>query len=234
MQSIKINKNTINTIAKVVGFTLVFGIMIVMFGQFYVSTKLIVPGNSIETAKNIIAHETQFRIWIFCNLLYIINTVVLLSALYVMLKPMSHSLALIASICRLIYVIMWVVIILNMLNTSKLLNDTAYLQVFELGRLQTFAILNLRSTIDAYYIGLPFYALSSTIFCYLLFKSRYIPRTLAAFGIITSAWCVICAFVYIALPNFDKIVNLWWFDTPMVIVFELTLGFWLLFKGIKK
>ena len=235
MKSIEINENEIatNTIAKVTGFSLLFGITIVMFGQFYVSAKLIVPGNSVETAKNIIAYETQFRIWIVCNLLYITNTVVLLSVLYVMLRPMSRSLALIAAFCRFIYSIMWVVIVLNMLSTFRLLSDTAYLQVFEVGRLKAFARLNLRANTDAYYVGLPFYAFSSTIFSYLWFKSRYIPRALAVFGMIASAWCVICSFAFIALPNFDKTVNLWWFDTPMAVVFDLALGFWLLFKGIK-
>lgn len=223
-----------NRIAKVVGFTLLFGIAIVMFGQFYVSAKLIVLDNAVETARNIMTHETRFRLWIVCNLLYIINTIVLLSALYVMLKPMSPAFALIAAVCRLIYAIMWVVIVLNMLGTLRLLSDTSYLQIFETGRLQAFARLNLRSNIDAYYVGLPFYALSSTIFSYLWFKSRYIPKALAVLGMIASAWCVLCAFAFIVFPNFDKTVNLWWFDTPMAIVFEIVLGFWLLLKGIKK
>jgi hypothetical protein len=67
---------------------------------------------------------------------------------------------------------------------------------------------------------------------YLWFKSRYIPRALAAFGIISSVWCVICAFAFIAIPHFDATVGLWWFDVPMVI-FEMALGFWLLFRGLR-
>jgi len=42
---------------------------------------------------------------------------------------------------------------------------------------------------------------------------------------------VFCAFVYLIFPNFNKIVNDWWFDFPMA-VFELVLSFWLLFKGL--
>jgi len=73
--------------------------------------------------------------------------------------------------------------------------------------------------------------LASTACGYLWFKSRYIPRGLAAWGVIASAWCALCTFVFIISPSFSKVVNLWWFDTPMGI-FEIVTSFWLLFKGL--
>jgi hypothetical protein len=66
----------------------------------------------------------------------------------------------------------------------------------------------------------------------LWFKSNYIPRALAAFGVISSAWCAACTLVFYIFPHFTKVVNLWWFDSPMAI-FEIALSFWLLFKGIR-
>jgi hypothetical protein len=62
--------------------------------------------------------------------------------------------------------------------------------------------------------------------------SKYIPKALAAFGLISSAWCVLCAFVFLIFPYFNRIVNDYWFDSPMAI-FEMVVGFWLLFKGLK-
>ena len=224
---------TTNRITKITGVTLIFGIAIVMFGQFYVSSKLIVPDNAVETAKNIIANETRFRTWIICDLLYIVDNIVLLSTLYLLLKPISHSLSLVAGIFKFIYAFMWVIIVLNLLSTFRLLSDTGYSQIFDAERLQILARLNLRANTDAYYVGLPFYALASTMFGYLWLKSKFIPKTLAIFGIIASAWCVFCAFAFIALPNFDKTINLWWFDTPMAIIYDVALGLWLLFKGLK-
>ena len=38
-------------------------------------------------------------------------------------------------------------------------------------------------------------------------------------------------FVSIIPPDFSKVVNLWWFDSPMGI-FEFATSFWLLFKGL--
>jgi hypothetical protein len=36
---------------------------------------------------------------------------------------------------------------------------------------------------------------------------------------------------YYIFPDFSIAVNLWWFDSPMVI-FELALSVWLLVKGL--
>jgi len=43
---------------------------------------------------------------------------------------------------------------------------------------------------------------------------------------------VFCAFAFIVFPDFDATVNAYWFDVPMTL-FELVLGFWLLFKGLR-
>jgi hypothetical protein len=54
---------------------------------------------------------------------------------------------------------------------------------------------------------------------------------LATFSVIASAWCVLCAVVYLIFPKFTKTVNDYIFDTPMALL-ELALSFWLLFKGL--
>jgi len=218
--------------ARVAGFAVLFAMAIVIFGEFYLSARLVVPDNAADTARNILAHETRFRISIVCDLLYVASVVVLLAALYVILKPVSRTLALVAAICRLIYASMWVVTALNMLGALRLLGGGTYLRVFETERLQALARLCLSARFDTYYVGLPFFALASTVCSYLWFKSRYIPRILSAFGLISSAWCVLCALAFLVFPNFNQIVNDWLFDTPMGI-FEMATGFWLLFKGLR-
>lgn len=106
------------------------------------------------------------------------------------------------------------------------------MRAFEPERLQALAMLDLAARFDRYYGGLLFYALGATVTNYLWFKSRYIPRALAGFGLIALAWCALCTLIFIIEPRFSDIVNLWWFDTPMGI-FELLLSFWLLFKGLR-
>ncbi|HEX4537405.1 MAG TPA: DUF4386 domain-containing protein [Candidatus Acidoferrum sp.] len=111
------------------------------------------------------------------------------------------------------------------------LEDAEYSRAFGPDQLPALARLYLRG-FDAYYVGLLFWGLGATVGSYLWFKSNYIPRALAAFGVIASAWCAACTFVYYIFPDLAKVVNQWWFDSPMA-VFELALSFWLLFKGLR-
>ncbi len=204
-----------------------------VFGNFVLLNPLTVPGNAAATAQNIVAHETQFRLTVVCFLTYSLGVVVLLSALYVILKPLNPGLALVGALSRLVFAFLWLLSTLNMLSALRLLSNANYLQVFEPDRLQALAKLHLGANFDDYYVGLPFFGLAATICAWLWLKSNYIPRGLALYGVISSAWCVFCAFVYLIFPHFNKIVNDWWFDFPMA-VFELVLSFWLLFKGLKE
>jgi Domain of unknown function (DUF4386) len=218
--------------ARVAGFAFLFTFVIVILANFGINERLNVAGNAAETARNILAHERLFRIGIACDLMYCTGLVVLLTALYVILKPVSQGLALLAAFSRLVYAVMWVLMTLKCFEALRLLKGAAYLQVFEVERLQALAKLSLGARFDEYYVGLPFFALASTICSYLFFKSGFIPKALAAIGVIASAWCVVCAFAFIVFPDFNKIVNDWLFDTPMGL-FELALGVWLLFKGVR-
>jgi len=221
------------TAAKVAGWSCLLTMAIAVFGNYALLNPLLVPGNAAETARNILAHETQFRVTIVCFLAYSIGVFVLLTALYVILKPVNQGLALVGALFRLIFASLWLLTTLHMLGALRLLGSASYLQVFEPDRLQALARTYLATTFDDYYVGLPFFGLAATVCAWLWLKSNYIPKGLAVFGVISSAWCVICAFVYLILPDFAKPVNPYWFDSPMAI-FEMVLSFWLLFKGLKQ
>ncbi len=220
------------TAAKVAGLSYLLTIAIVVFANYALLNPLIVPGNAAETARNIVTHETQFRIVAVCFLIYSAGVVVLLTALYLILRPVNRGLALVAALFRLVFALLWLLTTLNLLNALRLLGSASYLQVFEANRLQALARLHIAAGFDDYYVGLPFFGLAATVCAYLWLKSNYIPKGLAAFGVISSAWCVICAFVFLIFPHFNKIVNDYWFDSPMAI-FELALSFCLLFKGLR-
>jgi len=217
--------------AKVAGFTYLITFATVVYVNFGIHDRLIV-GNSAETARNILAHERLFRIGIVGDLIYCVGVIVLLAALYVILKPVSPGLALLAAFWRLVWVLMWLAMTLNLFNALRLLSGADYLRAFEAERLQALARFYLGTRFEYYYVGLLFGALASTVCGYLWLKSHYIPRSLAVFGVISSAFCVVCTLVYYIFPNFDKIVNLWWFDTPMGL-FDIALSVWLLIKGLR-
>jgi hypothetical protein len=224
--------NSQRTAAKVAGLAGLFTMAIVVFANYGLLNPLMVPGNPAETARNIVAHEQSFRIAVTCFLIYSAGVVVLLTALYVILKPVNRGLALVGALFRLVFALLWLLTTLNLLSALRLVHGATYLQVFEADRLQALSRLNLAANFDDYYVGLPFFGLAATVCSYLWLKSNYIPKALAAFGLISSAWCVLCAFVFLIFPGFAKPVNPYWFDSPMAI-FELVLSFWLLLKGLR-
>src|SRR6266496_2842948 len=200
--------NSQRTAAKVAGVSGLFAFVIVVVGNYALLSPLLVPGNAAETARNMVAHQTQVRLALTCFLIYSASVVVLLGALYVIFRPVDRILALLGALFRLVFALLWLLAPLNLLGALRLLGSATYLQAFEADRLQTLARLQIAANFDDYYVGLPF------------------------FGVIGSAWCVFCAFVYLIFPNFNKIVNDYIFDSPMAL-FELVVSFWLLFKGLR-
>jgi Domain of unknown function (DUF4386) len=223
--------NSQRTAAKVAGVAGLVMFAIVVFGNFVLLGPLVVPRNAVDTARNILAHQTQFRAALTCFISYDIGAIVLSTALYVILAPINRGLALAGALFRAVFAMLWLIAPLNSLAALRLLGDAPYLKIFEPDRLQALARVQLAGSFDDYYVGLPFLGLAATVCAWLWFKSKYIPRGLSIFGVIVSAWCVLCAFAYLIFPNFNKIVNDWWFDFPMAL-FELIVSFWLLFKGL--
>ncbi len=222
--------NSQRTAAKVVGVSYLLTFAIVVYVHYGILWRLI-TNNAAETARNILAHETLYRIGVAGTVLFSAGVIVLLTALYVVLKPVNRGLALTAALSWLVWAFMWLMMALNYFHALQLFKGADYLKVFEVERLQAWAMLYFRMGFDVYYIGLLFWGLASTICACLWFKSRYIPRALSAFGVLSSAFAVACTLALFINPNFDKIVGLGWFDSPMGL-FDIALSLWLLFKGL--
>ena len=219
--------------AKVAGLAYLITFIVVVFANFGIHDRLNVTGDAAGTARKILEHESLFRLGIVLDLVYCIGIVALIAALYVIFRPVSQHLALLATFLRLVFVIAWFVMTLQLFDVLRLLHAADYLRVFEAGRLQALAKMYLAARFDRYYGGLLFYGLSTTVTSYLFYKSRYIPRAFAAIGVASCAWCAFCALVFLLVPGFSNVVNLWWFDTPMGL-FEIAASFWLLFRGLRQ
>jgi len=74
------------------------------------------------------------------------------------------------------------------------------------------------------------FSIGSLIFFYLFFKSKYIPGAISVFGIFASVMVTLVGFAMLVSPSHSGIIQLGWI--PMLIA-EITLGFWLLFKGLR-
>jgi hypothetical protein len=223
--------NSQRTAAKVTAVTYLINFALVIYVYYGIIWRLTTE-NVAETARNILAHEQFFRTGIALNILYSAGIFVLLTALYVVLKPVNKGLALLAAFWWVVYAFTWLFMSLNDFDALRLLKGADPLQAFDAQRLQALAGFTLHTNFDRYYIGLLFWGLASTVCACLWFKSRYISRALAAFGVVSSAFAAFCSFALFINPNFDKIVGLGWFDSPMGL-FDIALSFWLLFKGLR-
>src|SRR5438094_3291344 len=170
--------NSQRTAAKVAGWSGLITFAIVVFGNYVLLNPLAVSGNVAATAQNVVAHQTQLRITVVCFLTYSLGVVVLLTALYVILKPVNPGLALVGALFRLVFALLWLLSPLNLLAMLRLVSNANYLQAFEADRLQGLARLHLYDTFDDLHFCFPFYAFAVALCAWRLFNSHYIMRTL--------------------------------------------------------
>src|SRR5256714_14242427 len=115
--------NAQRTAAKIAGVAGLVAFGLVVFGNYVLLDPLIVPRNAADTARNILAHETQFRVALTCFIAYGIGAIVLLTALYVVLAPVNRELALAGALFRLVFAMLWLSAPLNSLGALRLLGD---------------------------------------------------------------------------------------------------------------
>jgi hypothetical protein len=93
---------------------------------------------------------------------------------------------LLAAFLRIVEVPVGVAATVNSLMAVQLLSSPRYLEVFEAGQLHALSRLARNAFGFGQDIGFIFVGLGSTVFAYLLLRSRYIPRILAGWGVFAS------------------------------------------------
>lgn len=216
--------------AKIVGLLYLPAFILLAVANFGVLEPIIGSGDPGHIARNILSSETDFRLAAMGILLYGVSTLVISAAIYIILRPVNQVLSLLALLGRAVNGLIWILVVVNLLTALRILAQPEYSELLP-GHQQVLARLFL-SGFDQYYVGLLFWSASATIGGFLWLKSGLIPRTIAILGIIASAWCAFCSFALLVDPAFQKIVNLWLFDTPMVL-FEVVLSFLLLARAMR-
>jgi len=179
-------------------------------------------------AANILAHELLFRTGIACEMIMYLLVIVLSLSLYQILKVVDKNLAFSALFFRFgealtgsILVILSGLIPLLLLKSSP---SNAEIQSASL--LETF--LNLR--IIGLNVVLIFVGVGGTLFCYLFYRSRFVPALLALWGIVTYISMFLLGFVNILAPDRPAMIETILFGSGAL--FEALFGLWLLIKGV--
>ena len=219
------------TAAKVAGSLYVTVMAISLFAELYLRAPLLVRGDAVRTAQNIVAAEFRFRLSIVSILMMVVGNIVLLFALYIVLARVNRHLALLAAFFRVVECAIFAVSAFSDFIALRFLGDADYLRVFQKDQLQALARSFIGARHDAGLIGGIFLGVGSTLFAYLWFKSRYIPRALAAWGILASLALAVGILGMMLFPALAPILGAaYW--APFFI-FEVFLGLWLLIKGIQ-
>ena len=120
------------------------------------------------------------------------------------------------------------VITISSFSVLSLAGGAEYLEAIETGQLHAFTMWAIGLHEAGFSVSPIFLGLGSAAFSYLLFKSRYVPRALGAFGVFSSLLMTTCALVIIVFPGIATIAIS---GLVPLLIYEITLGLWLLLKG---
>lgn len=216
--------------ARIAGFTYLLIIVIGVLNASVVDPELIVSGNDAATATNILANDLLFRLGIATTLIMYASVVVLSWALYVLLKTVNKNLALLGMLLRSGEAILGAASVLVSFLALVVLNELGHSSGFETKHLQALAGLLLNVRTPGLDIVLLFVGLGGTPFFYLFYTSRYIPRTLATWGILTYVSMAVLSLLSILLPDHPVIIETLLYG--LGAAFEVVIGCWLLIKGV--
>ncbi len=204
------------------------------FAVGFVFDSLIVPGDAAATANNLENSEMLFRAGIFSWLLIFILDVLVAWGLYVFLKPVNKSLSLLTAWLRLAYTAILGVALLNLVFVLLLSSGADYLKAFESEQLQALVLLFLNAFDGIWSVGLVVFGLHLFLLGYLVFKSGYVPKILGVLLIIASFGYLLTDGANLLLPNNEAFISTleMIFMLPMILG-EVGLALWLLFKGLK-
>ena len=218
--------------ARLAGIMYLLTMVTANFGDFYVRRQLFIPGDPAQTVKKIAASSALVRAGIASDLVTIAGSVILAVALYALLSPVKKSAALVAVFWWLLECSVAAIVTLNTSAVSLLLNGQGSFPGISPGQLDTLAPVLVSVDRAGNRIAGVFFGLGSILFCYLWFRSRLIPRVLAAWGILSSLLPILAQLATIIVPGFDVPLRRARSGLP-IMTFEILLGFWLLLKGIQ-
>jgi hypothetical protein len=199
------------------------------FVHFYVPGALLVPRDAATTAANITASQGLFRASIAAELVVLLIEIGLSVLLYVLLRPVNRTLALVATVSRLVMTAIHGVNLLNHVAVLTLLSGAGNLTVFAPNQLQALAMLCLDTYNYGFTIGLVFFVLHTFLLGYLIYKSGYFPRLLGVLFVFASVGYLGDSFLHVLVAN--HVTGAAYFALPIAIA-EIAFPLWLLFKGV--
>ncbi|RPJ46247.1 MAG: DUF4386 domain-containing protein [Candidatus Latescibacterota bacterium] len=217
--------------ARVGGLLYLFIIVAAGFGELFVRNRLIVWGDAARTAQNIKGSELLFRAGLAGELLTCVCDVALALILYVLLRPVSRNLALLAAFFRLAFVGIYGVAKLFEIAALVAFQDAGRLTGLGPTQLHDLAYEALRVHSLGYGASLLFFGFCCVLFGHLIRNSGYMPRVIGILLEVAGAGYVVFSVAQLLSPSVAGRFLFPWV-VPIAFVAELSLGLWLLLKGV--
>ena len=212
--------------AFVAGIGLLLMAVLAPLAHFGVLQNLVVSGDAATTVGNIVADEGLFRLAIATLLVVTFLDIVVAWALYVVMKPVHPTLALLVGWLRLAAPAVFAVALANLLDVANLLGsaESSALSPDQLGAQVMASIASFGNGWD---MSLAIFGLHLVGLGYLLFKSVDFPRFLGVLVVIAGAGYLADTFARILVSEFEFRISMFTF------VGEALLIFWLLWRAMK-
>ena len=216
--------------ARLAGLLLLIVAVISAFSIIYVPSTLIVPGDATATADNIGASGGLFQLGIVSDSLIFLAEIAVTVLLYVLLRPVSRMLSLVAAFARLAMSVIMGINLLPYFVALLLVSGAGYLTVFEPAQSDALALLFLNVHQDVVYIWQLFFGFHLAVLGYLIYKSGYFPRILGVVMVVAALGYLTDAYGNMLYANYDETFG--WIVGVTAIVGELPFFLWLLIRGV--
>jgi hypothetical protein len=193
--------------------------------EFYIFPKLVNYQDPAETAHHIRNNKLLFTTTIFIHFLTVICDLVSTWALYIFLKPVHKSLALLAGWFRLVQPAFTIAAMLNLVQVLSLLKSSENFSAIEPGQVNDLVLFYINSFYLQWRLGLVFFGFYLWVLGYLVFRSGYVPKLIGIFLIIAGLGYVIEDLKPFFYPGYDT--GFLWFTFFGELIFMA----WLLLKG---
>jgi Domain of unknown function (DUF4386) len=200
------------------------------FAEGFVANKLIVTGDAAATAANILGSPQLWRLSVAGDLIVVLCAVPLLWIEYLLLRPVSKQLVLLAVLFNLVSLAVEAISKLFLLIVVPILGSADYLKAFDPHQLQILANLALSSHDIAFNIALIFFGFTCLVNGYLIFRSGYLPKFVGILMQIAGLSYLTACFAALLAPAFADLI------TPAILlpplIGESSFCLWLLLKGV--
>lgn len=212
--------------ARIAGVLFLLSLVAGGFGEAYVPLKLIVAADAAATAANIRAFDFLFRLGFAGFLIESVCDTALSLILYVLLRPVSKELSLLAAFFGLVGTTLFAVAEVFYFMAPFILEGT-YLKTFSPDQLSALALLSLKFYTYGAAIFTVYYGLAWIFRGYLIFQSGYLPRFLGVLMLIGGLGFVARNFALVLAPTYAS-------GALLLLLFPggLLLTGWLLVRGV--